>query len=170
MDTEARPLVEAFPTLPTAVGSLPHVRPCMGSEVEALAEAFPAFAALVRLLSRVDSPMPNKVMTSAKAFPTFLTLRSFFQFGAWLVATERSLRAGFSAQICSGLLSSTECLLTPLSWDGAVPSRSSGERLCGSLGIGSPFLSLLVSGWQKRPLYFLQRAFFTSASSGSSHF
>lgn len=79
-----------------------------------LTEAFPTFAALVRLLSCMDSLMPNEVRTSAKAFPTLLALRRFFQFGDWLVATERALRAvSPTRDTRTGLLAGMESLLTP---------------------------------------------------------
>ena len=50
-NSEAAALVEAFPTFPTLVGSLPFVSSQVGSEAGALAEAFPTLTVLGRFLS-----------------------------------------------------------------------------------------------------------------------
>lgn len=55
VNNEVGALVEAFPTFPTLLWSLPSMSPQLGSGVEVFTEAFPIFTVLVRLLSCVDS-------------------------------------------------------------------------------------------------------------------
>ena len=114
--------------------------------------------------------MSNKIRTSTKAFPTFVTFRSLFQFGDWVVARERTLRAVRAVfptqEMCAGLL--PVCSLHPLL----------GCRFLLALP-GEPPHCLPDTGVPAQPLFSsecpntyldLRRGSFISSSFVSSHF